>query len=79
MNWYKSLRLATQLNLDFALVALVAVLVGLFGIRGAVEEDNRKGAEASNLSGRAAYEKVRAQTFTTVAAGFVTDASFTRF
>ncbi|MDR3672433.1 MAG: methyl-accepting chemotaxis protein [Holophaga sp.] len=35
MSWYKSLRLATQLNLAFALVALISVIVGIFGIQGA--------------------------------------------
>jgi methyl-accepting chemotaxis protein len=40
MNWYKSLRLAVQLNLAFALVALVSVIVGVFGVRGALELHN---------------------------------------
>ena len=35
MNWFKSLRLATQLNLAFVLVALISVVVGLVGIQGA--------------------------------------------
>ena len=34
MNWFKSLRLATQLNFAFVLVALISVLVGVFGIQG---------------------------------------------
>jgi methyl-accepting chemotaxis protein len=34
MNWLKSLRLSTQLYAAFFLVALIAVLVGVFGIRG---------------------------------------------
>jgi hypothetical protein len=37
MGWFKSLRLAVQLNLAFSLVALVAVAVGMLGIRGAME------------------------------------------
>jgi len=34
MTWFKSLRLAVQLNLAFFLVALIAVVVGIFGVRG---------------------------------------------
>jgi methyl-accepting chemotaxis protein len=37
MNWFKSLRLAAQLNLAFLLVALISVAVGIFGVRGALE------------------------------------------
>jgi len=33
MNWFRSLRLAAQLNFAFALVALVSVVVGGFGVR----------------------------------------------
>jgi methyl-accepting chemotaxis protein len=40
MNWYKSLRLASQLNLAFAVVAAISVVVGLFGIRGSQEIHN---------------------------------------
>ena len=36
MNWFKSLRLATQLNLAFVLVALISVIVGFFGVRGSL-------------------------------------------
>ena len=34
MNWYKKLKLATQVNLGFILVAMVSVVVGFFGISG---------------------------------------------
>ena len=34
MQWFKKLRLATQLNLAFALVATISVVVGIFGVRG---------------------------------------------
>ena len=37
MTWFKSLRLAAQLNLAFLLVALISVAVGIFGVRGALE------------------------------------------
>lgn len=37
MTWYKQLRLATQLNLAFLLVALVAVGVGAFGVSGSLQ------------------------------------------
>jgi methyl-accepting chemotaxis protein len=36
VNWFKSLRLATQLYFAFVLVALISVIVGVFGVRGAV-------------------------------------------
>jgi len=35
MSWFKSLRLATQLYFAFITVALISVIVGIFGIRGA--------------------------------------------
>ncbi|MDR3672432.1 MAG: methyl-accepting chemotaxis protein [Holophaga sp.] len=35
MNWFRSLRLATQLTVSFTLVAVISVVVGAFGIRGA--------------------------------------------
>ena len=37
MKWFKSLRLATQLNFAFAMVALISVIVGGFGVRGAYD------------------------------------------
>jgi len=36
LNWFKSLRLATQLYLGFGLVAMIAVVVGVFGIQGSL-------------------------------------------
>jgi methyl-accepting chemotaxis protein len=36
VNWFKSLRLATQLYLAFTLVAMIAVVVGIFGIQGSL-------------------------------------------
>jgi methyl-accepting chemotaxis protein len=36
MTWFKSLRLATQLNLAFALVAVISLVVGGFGIQGSL-------------------------------------------
>jgi len=37
MNWFKNLRLATQLIVAFSLVALVALVIGLIGISGTSE------------------------------------------
>ncbi len=37
MTWFKSLRLATQLVTAFVAVALITVVVGLFGVRGSRE------------------------------------------
>ena len=36
MNWFKSLRLGTQLTLSFLIVALISVVIGAFGIQGSL-------------------------------------------
>jgi methyl-accepting chemotaxis protein len=40
MNWFKSLKLAAQLNTAFALVALISVVVGVSGIKGVLDMHN---------------------------------------
>jgi len=40
MNWFKSLKLAMQLNTAFLLVALISVVVGVFGIKGVLDVHN---------------------------------------
>jgi len=45
MNWFKNLRLATQLIVAFSLVALVALIIGLIGISGT----NRVNAMVKNM------------------------------
>ncbi|MDR3669562.1 MAG: methyl-accepting chemotaxis protein [Holophaga sp.] len=48
MNWFKSLRLAAQLNVSFVLVAIITVVVGLFGIQGSLKIHNLMDDSYSN-------------------------------